>query len=598
MKGGLKVTSMGPTIPVDLLTGGLQYLASPLSGALESLWDKPASGVLQAEAGVPKKYADPIASLSGLALPIVGFGGVAAQAAKLDKVLDPKLWKGFTGKQRTKAGASGQIAGGDNIFVRLNLNVSPKKIGTTLTDYMLTFHRMGKGGRPDYNTAIAYDQGAALKNVFFDIDQPSRIAIAGRQKTKTPIASVGGEFRPLSYKAIEREMKNADVVATFNPAKGNFFVDVKTNTPIKSADKAVLVGDKVYLKGNVKYHERSLLTPAEESGIIKTDFPLNWEQQTASVLAKSRAGQYKSDLFDFSRYGEVPGQPQFPISRIELTDYQQAKWDKLITPDNLKQTIKHVDEGLAHGGFEWYDLEPLRYRFLEELGPKIGNQQFTEFVQMVGATSPGSRVPINIRRAAYFYHLLQNSKNPAAAIAKWKQGVPAGLGHQRHWKLHTPELEQIYAHPFNYGLLTTKAGEMQPKTSGFSHNLMGNWQPTAMDLHMMRLLTGGKVKGSAPKAAYAHPEGHVVDIAKQVGVTPAQTQAAAWTGFTGYKDKPFLILFEEIIKKTADKLGKTPDQVLKLWMDGKIPLASVLPMGATQLGTDLADDIFGEKLIG
>ena len=598
MKGGLKVTSMGPTIPVDLLTGGLQYLASPLSGALESLWDKPASGVLQAEAGVPKKYADPIASLSGLALPIVGFGGVAAQAAKLDKVLDPKLWKGFTGKQRTKAGASGQIAGGDNIFVRLNLNVSPKKIGTTLTDYMLTFHRMGKGGRPDYNTAIAYDQGAALKNVFFDIDQPSRIAIAGRQKTKTPIASVGGEFRPLSYKAIEREMKNADVVATFNPAKGNFFVDVKTNAPIKSADKAVLVGDKVYLKGNVKYHERSLLTPAEESGIIKTDFPLNWEQQTASVLAKSRAGQYKSDLFDFSRYGEVPGQPQFPLERIKLTPYQEEKWGKLITPENIRKSIKHVDEGIAKGGFEWYDMEPLRYRFIEQLGPKAGNQKFTEFVQMIGANSPGSIVPMNLRRAAYFYHLLHNSKNPAQALSKWSQGVPKGLGHQYHRVQHTPALQKTYDHPFNYGLLTTQAGMGQPKMSSFSHNLMGNWMPGTMDMHVMRMLTGGAEKGSPAAAAYAFPEKVMRDISQKVGLTPAQAQAAGWVDFMKGESRPILVLFEEIIKKTGDKLGKTPDQVLKLWMDGKIPLASVLPMGATQLGTDLADDIFGEKLIG
>ena len=378
MKGGLRVTSLKPTIPLDLLTGGLQYLASPLSGAFESLWDKPASGVLQAEAGVPKKYADPIASLGGLALPIVGFGGIAAKAANLDKVLDPRLWKGFTGKQRTKVGSSGQIAGGEPVFVRLNLNVAPNEGASTKTDHMLTFHGTKKSGGPEYSSAIAYDQGAALKNVSFHIDQPSRIAIAGRQQTKTPIASVGGQFRSVSYKTMEREMKNADAVATFNPAKGNFFVDVKTNAPIKSADKAVLVGDKVYLKGNVKHHERSLLTPAEESGIIKTDFPLNWEQQTASVLAKSRAGQYKSDLFDFSRYGEVPGQPQFPLERIKLTPYQEEKWDKLITPDNIRKSIKHVDEGVAKGGFEWYDMEPLRYRFIEQLGPKAGNQKFTD----------------------------------------------------------------------------------------------------------------------------------------------------------------------------------------------------------------------------
>lgn len=587
-----QITSAG-----GALAGGAQWLFSPLSGAIESLWDKPASENLQT-AGVPKEYADPIASTAGLALPGIGFGGVLAKASKLDKVLDPKLWKGFTTAQRGRTGAASQIAGGDNVFVRLNLNVAPKKSGTTLTDYMLTFHRGRKDGRPDYESAIAYDQGAALKNVFFDIDQPSRILIAGRESTKTPIASVGGKFRSVSYKTMEKEMKNAEVVASFNPAKGNFFTDIKTGAPIKSADKAVLVGDKVYLRGNVKYHDRSKLTVAEEGGILKTDFPINWERETSAVIARSKAGPYESELFDLSRYGDVPAQAQVPIQRVKLTDFQQEKWDKLITPANIKQTIKHVDEGLAKGGFEWYDLEPLRYRFLEELGPKAGNQKFMEYVQMVAGTSPGSKVPINIRRAAYFYHLLQNSKNPTAAIAKWQQGVPKGLGHQYHRVQHTPALQKTFDHPFNYGLLTNQAGMAQPKMSSFGHNLMGNWQPATVDMHVNRMLTGGKEMGSPPPAAYAHPEQVMKGVAEEVGVTPAQAQASGWVDFMQGESRPFLILFEEAVKKTADKLNKTPDQVLKLWMNGKVPLASVLPMGATQLGTELADDIFGEKLIG
>jgi hypothetical protein len=603
-----QITSAG-----GALAGGAQWLMSPFAGAIESLWDRPVSETLQTEAGVPKEYADPIGFYSSLALPGVGFGGVLASKGptamkaidramrqRFDKKVDPSQWQGFRGTQAQKVGAEKFLTEGDVVYGRLHLNVRPKKGEKTGTDFFTTIHH-GKKKSPqaDYNTSPwGYDQGLALKNAHFDVDQPGRVLIAGREKTKHPIASVGGNYRPLKPASAEREIRKADVVASFNPARGNFFVDVKTNAPVKSADKAVLLGDKVYLTGNVKYWERGDIPPSMEQHILRTDFPINWERETSAAIARSKAGPYKSDLFDFSRYGDVPGQPQFPIPRIKLTDYQQEKWDKLITPANLKQTIKHVDEGLAHGGFEWYDLEPLRYRFLEELGPKVGNQRFTEFVQMVGALSPGSRVPINIRRAAYFYHLLQNSKNPVAAITKWKQGVPTGLGHERHWKLHTPGLEQTYGHPFNYGLLTNKAGMNQPKTSGFSHNLMGNWEPTAMDLHMMRMMTGGKITGSAEKAAYAHPEGHTVNIAKQFGVTPAQAQASGWTGFTGYKDTPFLVLFEGIIKKTADKLGKTPDQVLKLWMNGKVPLASVLPMGATQLGTELADDIFGEKLIG
>ena len=603
-----QITSAG-----GALAGGAQWLFSPLSGALESLWDKPVSENLQVQAGVPENIADQAAMYSSLALPGVGFGGVLASKGptamkaidramrqRFDKKVDPSQWQGFRGTQAQKVGAEKFLTEGDVVYGRLHLNVRPKKGEKTGTDFFTTIHH-GKKKSPqaDYNTSPwGYDQGLALKNAHFDVDQPGRVLIAGREKTKHPIASVGGNYRPLKPASAEREIRKADVVASFNPARGNFFVDVKTNAPVKSADKAVLLGDKVYLTGNVKYWERGDIPPSMEQHILRTDFPINWERETSAVIARSKAGPYESELFDLSRYGDVPAQAQVPIQRVKLTDFQQEKWDKLITPANIKQTIKHVDEGLAKGGFEWYDLEPLRYRFLEELGPKAGNQKFMEFVQMVAGTSPGSKVPINIRRAAYFYHLLQNSKNPTAAITKWQQGVPKGLGHQYHRVQHTPALQKTFDHPFNYGLLTNQAGMAQPKMSSFGHNLMGNWQPATVDMHVNRMLTGGKEMGSPPPAAYAHPEQVMKGVAEEVGVTPAQAQASGWVDFMQGESRPFLILFEEAVKKTADKLNKTPDQVLKLWMNGKVPLASVLPMGGTQLGTELADDIFGEKLIG
>jgi len=602
-----QITSAG-----GALAGGAQWLMSWPTAAIESLWDKPASASLQLETGVPKKYADPIASATGFFMPVVGMGGAVSKAAGLDKVLDPKLWQGFkSAAQRGRTGASSQIAGGDDVFVRLNLNVKPKKAGTTATEYMLTFHRRGKDGRPDYSTSIAYDQGAALKNVFFDIDQPSRILIAGKEAPKSPIASVGGKFRSVSYKTMQNEMKNAEVVASFNPTKGNFFVDVKTGAAVKSADKAVLIGDKVYLRGNVKYHDRSLLSAAEEGGILKQDFPINWEVQTQKLIDAEKAKNIKiirpgEELWPLSETGY--GQPrgaQFPLQRdfykteAKLKDAEET-WDRLITPANIKQTIKHVDKGLSKGGFEWYDLEPLRYRFLEELGPKIGNQRFLEYVQLIAATSPGSRVPTNIKRASYFYHLLYNpkSKGPQDALRKWAQTQPPGYGHHYDINLHQPLLKTTFAHPYNKGLFTTQAALDQPKASGFAHNISGNLMPGTVDLHINRMLTGGIEQGSPQKLVYAYPEKVLKDIAEKKGLTTGQTQAAGWVDFMGGESRPLLILFEEAIKRTATKHGKTPDQILKDWINGKVPLASVLPMGATQLGTELADDIFGEKLIG
>ena len=114
----------------------------------------------------------------------------------------------------------------------------------------------------------------------------------------------------------------------------------------------------------------------------------------------------------------------------------------------------------------------------------------------------------------------------------------------------------------------------------------------------------GKMAGRSPETTmYAAPEGVMVDIARKKGVLPADAQAAGWGSWRKRErglgeSEPFLIMFQRIVEDTAQKLGKTPEWVLDNWIKGKIPLASVLPMGATQLGTELADDIFGEKLIG
>ena len=57
--------------PFGQALGGLQWLASPISGTVEALWDKPVSDNLQ-NAGMSKKAADNVALYSGTLLPFVG----------------------------------------------------------------------------------------------------------------------------------------------------------------------------------------------------------------------------------------------------------------------------------------------------------------------------------------------------------------------------------------------------------------------------------------------------------------------------------------------------------------------------------------------
>ena len=69
------------------VAGGARWLASPVTGALRSLWDEPVSAQIQLGTDVDKETADYIAAMSSMALPGIGFGGpLLSGAIKAGKV--------------------------------------------------------------------------------------------------------------------------------------------------------------------------------------------------------------------------------------------------------------------------------------------------------------------------------------------------------------------------------------------------------------------------------------------------------------------------------------------------------------------------------
>jgi hypothetical protein len=85
-------------------------------------------------------------------------------------------------------------------------------------------------------------------------------------------------------------------------------------------------------------------------------------------------------------------------------------------------------------------------------------------------------------------------------------------------------------------------------------------------------------------------------LGKELGLTPAQTQAAAWvgggkvTGLASDSTKPFLGFVEDRVNLTAQKLGMDPKEVLRRFIKGEMPLlsgAGAVGAGAAGTGTAL-----------
>jgi hypothetical protein len=77
---------------------------------------------------------------------------------------------------------------------------------------------------------------------------------------------------------------------------------------------------------------------------------------------------------------------------------------------------------------------------------------------------------------------------------------------------------------------------------------------------------------------YAAMEQYYTSLGRDLGLSPAQTQASAWvgggklTGLASDESKPFLGFFQDRIYKTADQLKMDPNDVMKAFVRGNLAL--------------------------
>ena len=154
-----------------------------------------------------------------------------------------------------------------------------------------------------------------------------------------------------------------------------------------------------------------------------------------------------------------------------------------------------IDAGLSVDADSWYNTEELRDWFINELGEEQGNAEWADFMNLMGATSPGNKVPSNIRVASYY-----RNKGPEwieKNIKKLKEGklVPpegSGYGHKMQ-RLHAQNVGKLYSGDWDSspepGVTVAKSkGYQNPKARGFAGSLMGGTKNIAADLHFTRLM--------------------------------------------------------------------------------------------------------------
>lgn len=324
----------------------------------------------------------------------------------------------------------------------------------------------------------------------------------------------------------------------------------------------------------------------------------------------TRPPQERSGVFDYSfkmperisgveRYAPPRGVPERTTNLLGRQDV----FDKMVAG---------VERGLPVK--DWYEFGPVYKSFIDEFGPELGNQRFDAFVDAIASTSPRSDVGTNIRNATYWFGQAtpKPGQNSIPGINDLPEKPTFPYGHLAQ-SLHRSNIAKT--------LLPGGGGfdpKSNPKPLSFAWNFRGDPNLVTVDTHAFRApaMLGRdpnfletsflNEKGAVPRniqrehaagdvsmdeAAgrgafwqskpkeneYASWEDYYRRIANELGIKPAEAQAAGWVGhgaMTGLESAPksAMDFVEERILKTAKERNMDPIDVWKQAIRGERPL--------------------------
>jgi len=207
--------------------------------------------------------------------------------------------------------------------------------------------------------------------------------------------------------------------------------------------------------------------------------------------------------FTFLRYTPKKDTPRVQSSLAAMRDLDNP---------TRQQMMRDIDRGIELGGADWYNTEELRDWFVKELGEERGNREWSDFMDLMGAASPGSKVPANIGNASAIRARLASEKIPRKSnmtegeayrsslldveklddARKIAKGRAKGYGHKTQGlqELITARQKQgKWSGAPETGVSPAKGNWSEnPKPKGFTQSLKGNERNIAADLHFTRYM--------------------------------------------------------------------------------------------------------------
>ena len=340
---------------------------------------------------------------------------------------------------------------------------------------------------------------------------------------------------------------------------------------------------------------------------------------------------------ELARLMPMDARPAANIPQRDLPRYEPKKGtsgrvaDLVANKDVKDKMLAGMKRGEEMGARDWYNMEPLRQSYIQELGKDEGPYRFDRLIDSFKGSSPRSNVPSNWRNAS-FYNMIDMQGLPLP------EKNPYPYGHLAQ-NLHRGNFEKMRS---GEGMSTFE----NPKVTGFGEDLKGNLRPVAVDTHAFRApailsqdprfldpaLQGDKGtptrniqnefaegKFSMDEALarpgywdtqpnkrteYGTMERYYQDLAQEYGggLRPGEAQALAWVGngpLTGLKSdatKTAMDFFTDRLASTAIERNMDPKDVLRGMIRGEHPLLSAgAGAGAAGLGASILSQPPGDK---
>lgn len=319
------------------------------------------------------------------------------------------------------------------------------------------------------------------------------------------------------------------------------------------------------------------------------------------------------ELAGLFREGVQPNVQQTPIPRYDPPRGTPPRIGDLVANRDVRdKIIENIERGIRMGGTDWLNAEPFRLAFIDELGALEGGQRFDHFFDLVGASTALSKVRENFRNASFYYTL--NGRLP--------DKNPYPYGH-RAQAMHRRNVERVW----NGGLNPLT----HPKSVTMSANAKGNYLPVMIDSNIFRQaamlsrdtrflntflptksgvsrnirreydtglitpeeLTRPSYWSPAPRRnEYQAMEQYFQGIARELGMTPAQAESAAWLGGAELTElhsdpsKKLMDFIKDSLLLTAIGKNMDPSDVLRRLIRAELPLIALGGVAlAPQLGT-------------